>query len=35
MSDAVLSLRGVERTYVTAADKLHVLRGVDLHVFPG
>ena len=35
MSEAVLSLRGVERTYVTAADKLHVLRGVDLDVFPG
>ncbi|HEX5776275.1 MAG TPA: ABC transporter ATP-binding protein [Caulobacteraceae bacterium] len=35
MSEAVLSLRGVERTYVTAADQLHVLKGVDLDVFPG
>jgi lipoprotein-releasing system ATP-binding protein len=31
----VLSLRGVERTYVTEAGPLHVLRGVDLDVYPG
>ena len=31
----VLSLRGVERTYVTEAGALHVLRGVDLDVYPG
>jgi lipoprotein-releasing system ATP-binding protein len=35
MSEAVLSLRGVERTYITEADSLHVLKGVDLDVFPG
>jgi lipoprotein-releasing system ATP-binding protein len=28
-------LRGVERTYVTEAGKLTVLRGVDLDVYPG
>ncbi|MDB5454966.1 MAG: transporter, partial [Caulobacter sp.] len=35
MSEPVLSLRGVERVYVTEAGKLPVLRGVDLDVFPG
>jgi lipoprotein-releasing system ATP-binding protein len=35
MSDAVLSIRGLERTYVTAAGPLTVLRGVDLDVQPG
>jgi len=35
MSDPVLNLRGVERTYVTEAGPLHVLRGVDLDVYPG
>jgi lipoprotein-releasing system ATP-binding protein len=35
MSDPVLSLRGVERIYVTEAGQLPVLRGVDLDVFPG
>ena len=35
MSSPVLSLRGVERVYVTEAGKLPVLRGVDLDVFPG
>ena len=35
MSDAVLTIRGLERTYVTAAGPLPVLKGVDLDVGPG
>jgi lipoprotein-releasing system ATP-binding protein len=35
MSDAVLSIRGLERRYVTGAGELTVLRGVDLDVRPG
>jgi lipoprotein-releasing system ATP-binding protein len=35
MSEAVLSLRGVARTYRTGEGALEVLRGVDLDVFPG
>ena len=35
MSEPVLSIRGLERTYVTAAGKLPVLKGVDLDVQPG
>jgi lipoprotein-releasing system ATP-binding protein len=35
MSEPVLSIRGLERTYVTAAGSLTVLRGVDLDVKPG
>ncbi|WP_293906965.1 ABC transporter ATP-binding protein [Phenylobacterium sp.] len=35
MSEPVLSIRGLERTYVTAAGSLTVLRGVDLDVMPG
>ena len=35
MSEAVLSIRGLERTYVTPAGALPVLRGVDLDVMPG
>ena len=35
MSDAVLSIRGLQRTYVTPAASLTVLRGVDLDVAPG
>jgi len=35
MSNPVLSIRGLERTYVTAAGKLTVLRGVDLDVAAG
>jgi len=35
MSDPVLSIRGLERSYVTGAGKLTVLRGVDLDVQPG
>ena len=37
MSDAAafLSLRGLRRTYQSAAGDLEVLRGVDLDVFPG
>jgi lipoprotein-releasing system ATP-binding protein len=35
MSNPVLALRGVERTYVTEAGALNVLRGVDLDVYPG
>jgi lipoprotein-releasing system ATP-binding protein len=35
MSERVLSIRGLERTYETAAGGLTVLRGVDLDVAPG
>jgi lipoprotein-releasing system ATP-binding protein len=35
MSEPVLSIRGLERTYVTDAGPLPVLRGVDLDVRPG
>jgi lipoprotein-releasing system ATP-binding protein len=35
MSDPILSIRGLERTYQTAAGGLTVLRGVDLDVGPG
>src|ERR1700741_131112 len=35
MSKPVLSIRGLERTYVTPAASLTVLRGVDLDVRPG
>jgi lipoprotein-releasing system ATP-binding protein len=35
MSEPVLSIRGLERSYVTGAGKLTVLRGVDLDVMPG
>jgi lipoprotein-releasing system ATP-binding protein len=35
MSEPVLSIRGLERTYRTAAGDLTVLRGVDLDVGPG
>jgi lipoprotein-releasing system ATP-binding protein len=35
MSEPVLSIRGLERTYVTLAGPLTVLRGVDLDVRPG
>ena len=35
MSEPVLQVRGLERTYVTAAGSLTVLRGVDLDVMPG
>jgi len=35
MSEPVLSIRGLERTYVTGAGPLTVLRGVDLDVAPG
>ncbi|MBS0332731.1 MAG: ABC transporter ATP-binding protein [Proteobacteria bacterium] len=35
MSEPVLSIRGLARTYVTAAGSLPVLRGVDLDVMPG
>jgi lipoprotein-releasing system ATP-binding protein len=35
MSEPVLSIRGLERTYVTAAGGLPVLKGVDLDVRPG
>lgn len=35
MSEPVLSIRGLERTYATAAGALPVLRGVDLDVQPG
>ncbi|MDO8294958.1 MAG: ABC transporter ATP-binding protein [Caulobacter sp.] len=35
MSEPVLSLRGVTRTYVTDAGELPVLKGVDLDVMPG
>ena len=35
MSEAVLSIRGLERTYVTGAGRLPVLKGVDLDVQAG
>jgi lipoprotein-releasing system ATP-binding protein len=35
LSDPVLSLRGVTRTYDTAQGGLTVLKGVDLDIFPG
>lgn len=35
MSEPVLSIRGLERTYVTAVGSLNVLKGVDLDVQPG
>ncbi len=35
MSEPVLSIRGLQRTYVTPAASLTVLRGVDLDVAPG
>ncbi|HEX6859167.1 MAG TPA: ABC transporter ATP-binding protein [Caulobacteraceae bacterium] len=35
MSEPVLHLRGVVRTYITEAGELPVLKGVDLDVFPG
>jgi lipoprotein-releasing system ATP-binding protein len=35
MSEAVLAIRGLERSYVTGAGPLTVLRGADLDVMPG
>ncbi|CAN5224861.1 ABC transporter ATP-binding protein [soil metagenome] len=35
LSQPVLSLRGIVRTYVTGRGELTVLRGVDLDVMPG
>ncbi|THD59752.1 ABC transporter ATP-binding protein [Phenylobacterium sp.] len=35
MSEPVLTIRGLERSYVTGAGALTVLRGVDLDVQPG
>ncbi|HXA38584.1 MAG TPA: ABC transporter ATP-binding protein [Phenylobacterium sp.] len=35
MSEPVLSIRGLERSYVTGAGTLTVLRGADLDVMPG
>jgi lipoprotein-releasing system ATP-binding protein len=35
MSEPVLSIRGLERTYLSGDRSLTVLRGVDLDVFPG
>ena len=35
MSEPVLSIRGLERAYVTGAGPLTVLRGVDIDVGPG
>jgi len=35
MSDPVLSIRGLKRSYVTGERTLEVLKGVDLEVFPG
>jgi lipoprotein-releasing system ATP-binding protein len=35
MSEAVLSIRGLERSYVTGAGPLTVLRGADIDVLPG
>ena len=35
MSDPVLNLIGIRRTYATGEGELEVLKGVDLEVFPG
>ena len=35
MSEPVLSIRGLERSYVTGAGTLTVLRGADIDVMPG
>ncbi len=35
MSNPVLSLRGLERSYMSGDRKLEVLKGVDLDVYPG
>jgi lipoprotein-releasing system ATP-binding protein len=35
MSEPVLSIRGLERSYVTGAGPLTVLRGADLDILPG
>jgi lipoprotein-releasing system ATP-binding protein len=35
MSEPVLSIRGLKRTYVTEAGSLPVLKGVDLDIQPG
>jgi len=35
MSEPVLSVRGLKRTYVTLAGELPVLKGVDLDIRPG
>jgi lipoprotein-releasing system ATP-binding protein len=35
MSNPVLSIRGLKRTYVTGDRRLEVLKGVDIDVFPG
>lgn len=35
MSDPVLSLRGLERSYPSGGRTLEVLKGVDLDVYPG
>ena len=35
MSEPILSIRGLERSYVTGAGPLVVLRGVDIDVAPG
>jgi len=35
MSEPVLSLRGVQRTYPSGERQLEVLKGVDLDVYPG
>jgi len=35
MSEPVLSIRGLERTYISGRQPLTVLRGVDLDVYPG
>ena len=35
MSDPVLTIRGLKRSYVTGERTLEVLKGADLEVFPG
>jgi lipoprotein-releasing system ATP-binding protein len=35
MSKPVLSIRGLDRTYVTGDKRLPILRGVDIDVYPG
>lgn len=35
MSNAVLSLKGLKRTFHQASEALHVLQGIDLDLYPG
>ncbi len=35
MNDAVMKCAGLRRTFQSEAEELHILRGVDLELFPG